>query len=91
MKMLIARKRLIETIISTPINCYSPVLNLRLGIIKGQFRKYHRPSFGIFISPLRSICNVLLAFFAVKVYLQFVTNTEDRQYKPHFPKNSYVW
>jgi hypothetical protein len=27
----------------------------------------------------------LLVLFAIKTYLQFITSTEDRQYKPHFP------
>jgi hypothetical protein len=44
----------------------------------------------IYLAVAINLQCLLLVLFAIETYLQLITSTEDRQYKPHFPKNSYV-
>jgi hypothetical protein len=90
--MLIAHSQPTETIVSTPISCYSPALEsapwhrqrLILQLLPAEFGNNY-------LAAAFTLQCLLLVFRAVKIYLQFITNTEKRQCKSHFPKNSYVW
>jgi hypothetical protein len=39
----------------------------------------------IYLAVAINLQCLLLVLFAIKTYLQLITSTEDRQYKPHFP------
>jgi len=89
-KILIARKLHIATIVSTPI-----ILSLN----RAESAPSHRQrsiqqvppaEFGNIYLAVAINQRLLLAFFAMKIYQQFITSTEDKQYKPHFLTNSYI-